>query len=287
MPRARSIKPGFFTNEALGSLPVLTRLLYIGLWTLADRSGRLEYRPKRIKAQIFPFDSVNVEKCLGDLAHSGLILIYEVDSDKYIAIPTWDKHQHPHHKEPASKLPAPVLPQSCPSLALGSPQSRPGKARLTPDSGLLTPDSGGGEGSSGLQKAPEPPMRARHDKPTPSAPPPDTPAEQPPGARAVSQMLVDFAGHLGAPDDAVCLRLLNWAEQDVGRIEAWLWTKAARRKSIQSWGWFLEVAEAELRQFRPVLELPPERPPADNVLRFDPGADYQTVVAKLAGSKAL
>ena len=54
--RARNIKPGFFENEELADLPPLTRLLYIGLWLLADREGRLENRPRRIKAQIFPYE---------------------------------------------------------------------------------------------------------------------------------------------------------------------------------------------------------------------------------------
>ncbi len=39
MARARNIKPGFFDNEILGELPALTRLLFIGLWCLADREG--------------------------------------------------------------------------------------------------------------------------------------------------------------------------------------------------------------------------------------------------------
>ena len=49
MARARNIKPGFFKNEFLAEMPCEVRLLFIGLWTLADREGRLEDRPKRIK----------------------------------------------------------------------------------------------------------------------------------------------------------------------------------------------------------------------------------------------
>ena len=52
MARARNIKPGFFDNETLGELPALTRLLFIGLWCLADREGRLQDRPKRIKKEL-------------------------------------------------------------------------------------------------------------------------------------------------------------------------------------------------------------------------------------------
>jgi hypothetical protein len=73
MARARNIKPSFFTNEELVELPFSTRLLFIGLWTLADREGRLEDRPKRIKMAIFPADNIDVDAALGELesSHSG------------------------------------------------------------------------------------------------------------------------------------------------------------------------------------------------------------------------
>ena len=50
--RARNLKPGFFQNEYLADLPPLARILFCGLWCSADRNGRLEYRPKKIKAEI-------------------------------------------------------------------------------------------------------------------------------------------------------------------------------------------------------------------------------------------
>lgn len=50
MAGARNIKPGFFTNDVLAACDQLARLLFAGLWTVADRAGRLEDRPKRIKA---------------------------------------------------------------------------------------------------------------------------------------------------------------------------------------------------------------------------------------------
>jgi hypothetical protein len=49
MPRTRQIKPGFFKNDELAELPIEARLLFAGLWTIADREGRLEDRPKKIK----------------------------------------------------------------------------------------------------------------------------------------------------------------------------------------------------------------------------------------------
>ncbi len=110
MARSRNIKPSFFKNEHLIDLQPLDRLLFIGLWTLADREGRLEDRPRRIKIELFPGDSYDVETGLANLAGKGFIERYEVDSEQYIQIEAFTKHQKPHHKrykEIASDIPAP------------------------------------------------------------------------------------------------------------------------------------------------------------------------------------
>ncbi|WP_409266846.1 hypothetical protein [Massilia sp. BHUDP2] len=107
MARARNIKPGFFTNEELVELPFSTRLLFIGLWTLADREGRLEDKPKRIKMNLFPADSVDVDAALDELQASGFLKRYEVDGARFIQVLAFRKHQNPHRDEKASLIPAP------------------------------------------------------------------------------------------------------------------------------------------------------------------------------------
>lgn len=107
MARARNIKPGFFTNEDLVELPFSTRLLFIGLWTLADRAGRLEDRPKKIKMAIFPADNVDVDAALNELQESGFLLRYECSCGRYIQVLAFSKHQSPHRDEKASTIPAP------------------------------------------------------------------------------------------------------------------------------------------------------------------------------------
>ncbi len=107
MARSRLIKPGFFTNERLGELPPLTRLLFAGMWTIADKEGRLEDRPKRIKALLLPYDELDGEAAIGELANGPepLVARYEVNGVRCIQILTWNEHQSPHHKEDASVLP--------------------------------------------------------------------------------------------------------------------------------------------------------------------------------------
>lgn len=110
MARTRNIKPQYFINEDLGTLEPLARLLFIGLWTLADRAGRLEDRPLKIKAELLPYDSCDVDKFLIELCNKNLLIRYEVDKKRYIQITNFEKHQNCHPKEPQSELPEPKSP---------------------------------------------------------------------------------------------------------------------------------------------------------------------------------
>lgn len=103
--RARNIKPGFFKNEELAECSPWARLLFIGLWCMADCEGRLEKRPKRIKAEIFPYDSLDINGELTVLEQLGFIQSYQVCGVDYILIIHFKEHQRPHHTEARSKLP--------------------------------------------------------------------------------------------------------------------------------------------------------------------------------------
>jgi hypothetical protein len=105
MARARNIKPGFFRNADLVDLPMEARLLFIGLWTLADREGRMEDRPKQIKIEIFPADNVDCDALLNEIASTGMVERYEVDGKRYLQVVNFTKHQNPHRDEKASTVP--------------------------------------------------------------------------------------------------------------------------------------------------------------------------------------
>ncbi|TKK33220.1 hypothetical protein [Pantoea agglomerans] len=105
MARSRNIKPGFFTNDELAECSPLARLLFAGLWTIADKEGRLDDRPKKIKALVLPFDNVNCDDCLKQLHDRQFINRYSVEGNAYIQIANWKKHQNPHCKEAASEIP--------------------------------------------------------------------------------------------------------------------------------------------------------------------------------------
>jgi hypothetical protein len=151
--RARSIKPGICDNELLGVADPFYTLLFERLWMMADREGRLEDRPLRIKAQAFPYrDGLDVEPMLAWLDEHGFIHRYTADANNYIQIVKFSEHQSPHVKEAPSKIKAPEEHRAKPIQAPYKAQPKPALAALTPssltpssltpDSGLLTPDSG-------------------------------------------------------------------------------------------------------------------------------------------------
>jgi len=115
MARIRTIKPGFFKNEELAELSFPSRLLFIGLWTQADKEGRLEDRPKRLKAEIFPYDSVNIDELLSKLQSAGFIVRYKIEDAelgemKLIQINNFSKHQRftGSEADSESEFPAPI-----------------------------------------------------------------------------------------------------------------------------------------------------------------------------------
>lgn len=118
MARSRNIKPGFFTNDELAECSPIARLLFAGLWTIADKEGRLDDRPKKIKALVLPFDSVDCDDCLKQLHDRHFINRYAVEGNAYIQIANWKKHQNPHCKEAASEIPEQCEAQPEPEEAL-------------------------------------------------------------------------------------------------------------------------------------------------------------------------
>lgn len=100
------IKPEFFDDPSIGELSPLARLFFIGLWTQADREGRLIDDQKRLKVRIFPYDNIDPEPIAAELADKDMIRRYADEvGRRYIWIRSFVKHQRPHPKEPPSLIP--------------------------------------------------------------------------------------------------------------------------------------------------------------------------------------
>lgn len=94
-------------NDTLAEVEPLGRLLFAGLWCIADREGRLEDRPRRIKAEVLPYDDCDIEQLLEQLEQHAFVHRYQVGGEQYIQIINFSKHQNPHKNEADSVLPGP------------------------------------------------------------------------------------------------------------------------------------------------------------------------------------
>lgn len=188
MARARNIKPGFYKNPELVECSVWARLIFPGLWMLADREGRLEDRPKQIKMELLPADQQDVDPLLRELEERGFLVRYRNEDGRFIQIANFHKHQSPHFSEKDSVIKPPNDPRNPPASTgvdsendgasrpqdsknseptkqpdSGSPprkgrSSRGGRNPLNPDS--LNPDSLNPEEAPPLRGAPPSPAAA-------------------------------------------------------------------------------------------------------------------------------
>ena len=108
MPRARNLKYSFFENDELADLNPLARLLFIGMWTIADYKGDFEWRKRKVKKQILPYDDCNISELAINLDKSGFIRFYSDGEKIYCRVVNFEKHQHPHknEREKGSDIPA-------------------------------------------------------------------------------------------------------------------------------------------------------------------------------------
>jgi len=140
--RSRTLRPDFFRNAELCSLPPLTRILFAGLWTEADRAGRLLDRPRTLKGKLLPYDDCDVETMLDQLAAGPdpFIARYEVRGQRVIHVVTFLKHQTPHPREGPSELPCnpavksrgKVRPRHDPGPTPAQPRSDHGTTQARP-----------------------------------------------------------------------------------------------------------------------------------------------------------
>lgn len=110
MPRIRSIKPQFFTSEAVAELSISARLTWIGLWTHCDDHGRCLHNVKLIRAAVYPLDDFTVEDITDDITElidGGRLEPYTVDGRDYLQVTNWTEHQKVDHPT-KSNIPAPL-----------------------------------------------------------------------------------------------------------------------------------------------------------------------------------
>jgi hypothetical protein len=265
MARARNIKPGFFKNEDLAECSFEARLCFAGLWMLADREGRLEDRPKRIKGELFAYDSVEVDPLLDELAERGFLVRYEIDGARCIQISKFLDHQTPHYSEKPSVIKGPQLQEKAPDEPPPDSGSSPGneaplrggRNHLNPDS--LNPDSLNPEEDGGSAQAPTPPTQPILVV-VPSKPPPPPPAFDGKNTEVLNgKSVVCIADGFELPDswgfDAEALGFRpNEVLREAERFRQY-WTAgkgSGTRRNVKGWrqSWSNWLAKAAERQQR-------------------------------------
>lgn len=110
-PRIRTIKPEALTDEDLWDAEQETGLplfrAYAGLWCVADREGRFEWRPRPLKAAILPYWDGDFSRVLDACVTRGFVRKYACNGREYGWIPTFKRHQLVNNREAESDLPAP------------------------------------------------------------------------------------------------------------------------------------------------------------------------------------
>ena len=116
MARKRSLDPDSWTDEKIAGLSIGAHLLWIGLISLADDEGRIQWSARQFKVRLFAGkDDVTINDIkgwMGELSRScgdderPIMKIYQVEKTVYALHPKWHIHQYTNRKTP-SKIPAP------------------------------------------------------------------------------------------------------------------------------------------------------------------------------------
>ncbi len=174
MGRIRTIKPDFFKHEGLFDAEMETglplRVAFAGLWCVADREGRFEWRPRALKTDVLPYDEVDFPRVLDALATRGFLVRYACQGREYGFIPGWRRHQSVNNKERPSDLPEP--PENLPEHPKEQELTNASATRDPRDSESLRNSPGEGEGKGKGKEGKEedssevdkPPSEPTHDE---------------------------------------------------------------------------------------------------------------------------
>ena len=97
MARKRMIDPGIWQSEDFSKLSTLAKLVFIGLFSNADDSGRGRAKAAYIKSILFPYDEgmrvIDVDKTLSEIASNMSVTFYLHDENEYYSLEKWEKWQ--------------------------------------------------------------------------------------------------------------------------------------------------------------------------------------------------
>jgi hypothetical protein len=126
MARDRTLPTDFWTWEAVIDCSMTARLLFLGLWNFADDHGVQPLRPRTIRMQVFPGDTIDEEAIralIDELVARGLVRIFTVEEQDYLSVIHWEQIQrvsrrarHRYPADPHKPLPVEPAPPPQPQL---------------------------------------------------------------------------------------------------------------------------------------------------------------------------
>lgn len=109
MARKRMIDPNIWQSEDFGKLSNLAKIVFIGLFSLADDEGRGRANPVYLRTTLFPYNedmrSADIEKALFEISSNMSVVFYSCDGNSYYSLLSWYTFQK-IDRATDSKLPA-------------------------------------------------------------------------------------------------------------------------------------------------------------------------------------
>lgn len=97
MARKRMIDPNIWQSEDFSRLSTLAKLVFIGLFSLADDEGRGRCNPVYLKSTLFPYEenirSADIDKTLSEISSNMSVVLYSCDGSSYYSLLSWDTFQ--------------------------------------------------------------------------------------------------------------------------------------------------------------------------------------------------
>lgn len=102
------IDPSIWQSEDFSKLSTLAKLVFIGLFSLADDEGRGRCNPVYLKSTLFPYDesirSADIDKTLSEISSNMSVIFYSCDGSNYYSLYNWNTWQK-IDKPSESKIP--------------------------------------------------------------------------------------------------------------------------------------------------------------------------------------
>lgn len=102
------IDPSIWQSEDFSKLSTLAKLVFIGLFSLADDEGRGRCNPVYLKSTLFPYEegirSTDIDKTLSEISSNMSVIFYSCDGSSYYSLYNWNTWQK-IDKPSQSKIP--------------------------------------------------------------------------------------------------------------------------------------------------------------------------------------